>query len=104
MNRCRPRSGPGTRNRSHANYLADAIPGAELIILPGVSHFAPLQRPDEFNATAAGWGSGATKSRSRSVRSAERKSCSGSETGDETTREIKPFDGPGVMNIAHGDD
>ncbi|MER8474616.1 alpha/beta hydrolase [Mesorhizobium sp. M1163] len=38
--------------REHANYLADAIPGAELIILPGVSHFAPLQRPDEFNATA----------------------------------------------------
>ncbi|MBY3047520.1 alpha/beta fold hydrolase [Rhizobium leguminosarum] len=38
--------------REHANYLADAIPGAELSILPGVSHFAPLQRPDEFNATA----------------------------------------------------
>jgi pimeloyl-ACP methyl ester carboxylesterase len=38
--------------REHANYLADAIPGAELIILPGVSHFAPLQRPDEFNETA----------------------------------------------------
>jgi pimeloyl-ACP methyl ester carboxylesterase len=38
--------------REHANYLADAIQGAELIILPGVSHFAPLQRPDEFNATA----------------------------------------------------
>lgn len=37
--------------REHANYLADAIPGAELLILPGVSHFAPLQRPDEFNAT-----------------------------------------------------
>lgn len=37
--------------REHANYLADAIPGAELIILPGVSHFAPLQRSDEFNAT-----------------------------------------------------
>ena len=37
--------------REHANYLADAIPGAALIILPGVSHFAPLQRPDEFNAT-----------------------------------------------------
>lgn len=38
--------------REHANYLADAIPGAESIILPSVSHFAPLQRPDEFNATA----------------------------------------------------
>jgi pimeloyl-ACP methyl ester carboxylesterase len=37
--------------REHANYLADTIPGATLIIFPGVSHFAPLQRPDEFNAT-----------------------------------------------------
>jgi pimeloyl-ACP methyl ester carboxylesterase len=35
--------------REHAEYLARSIPGAELIILPGVSHFAPLQRPDEFN-------------------------------------------------------
>jgi pimeloyl-ACP methyl ester carboxylesterase len=33
----------------HARYLAETIPGAELVILPGVSHFAPLQRPDEFN-------------------------------------------------------
>ncbi len=38
--------------REHANYLADAIPDSELIILPNVSHFAPLQRPDEFNETA----------------------------------------------------
>jgi pimeloyl-ACP methyl ester carboxylesterase len=33
----------------HAAYLAESIPGATLTILPGVSHFAPLQRPDEFN-------------------------------------------------------
>ncbi|MDA4117637.1 MAG: alpha/beta hydrolase [Thaumarchaeota archaeon] len=33
----------------HAEYLARSIPGAELILLPGVSHFAPLQRPDQFN-------------------------------------------------------
>jgi pimeloyl-ACP methyl ester carboxylesterase len=33
----------------HAAYLARSIPGAELIILPGVSHFAPLQRPELFN-------------------------------------------------------
>jgi pimeloyl-ACP methyl ester carboxylesterase len=33
----------------HADYLARTIPGAKLILLPGVSHFAPLQRPDEFN-------------------------------------------------------
>ena len=33
----------------HAEYLAGSIPGAELILLPGVSHFAPLQRPEKFN-------------------------------------------------------
>jgi pimeloyl-ACP methyl ester carboxylesterase len=33
----------------HAQYLARSIPHAELILLPGVSHFAPLQRPDQFN-------------------------------------------------------
>jgi pimeloyl-ACP methyl ester carboxylesterase len=33
----------------HADYLARSIPGAELIIMPGVSHFAPLQRPGQFN-------------------------------------------------------
>lgn len=34
----------------HAEYLARNIPGAQLIQLAGVSHFAPLQRPDDFNA------------------------------------------------------
>lgn len=36
--------------REHAEYLAESIPDAELVILPGVTHFAPLQRPEEFNA------------------------------------------------------
>ncbi|GLS18905.1 alpha/beta hydrolase [Labrys miyagiensis] len=35
----------------HAEYLARTIPGAKLVILPGVSHFAPLQRPALFNQT-----------------------------------------------------
>ena len=35
--------------REHAEYLAQTIPNARLRILPGVSHFAPLQRPAEFN-------------------------------------------------------
>ena len=35
--------------RSHADYLARTIPDASFVFLPGVSHFAPLQRPDEFN-------------------------------------------------------
>jgi pimeloyl-ACP methyl ester carboxylesterase len=34
----------------HAEYLARSIRGAELILLPGVSHFAPLQRPEQFNS------------------------------------------------------
>ena len=34
----------------HTSYLSKAVPGAKLIILPGVSHFAPIQKPDEFNA------------------------------------------------------
>jgi len=35
--------------REHAEYLAHSIPDAELIILKCVSHFAPLQRPEQFN-------------------------------------------------------
>lgn len=33
----------------HAHYLARTIPDARLVLLPGVSHFAPLQRPALFN-------------------------------------------------------
>jgi pimeloyl-ACP methyl ester carboxylesterase len=36
--------------REHADYLVRSIPNAEFIYLPGVSHFAPLQRPEQFNA------------------------------------------------------
>jgi pimeloyl-ACP methyl ester carboxylesterase len=36
--------------REHAEYLAQAIPHAELMVLNDVSHFAPLQRPEQFNA------------------------------------------------------
>jgi pimeloyl-ACP methyl ester carboxylesterase len=36
--------------REHAEYLARSIPNAEFIELPGVSHFAPLQRPGRFNS------------------------------------------------------
>jgi pimeloyl-ACP methyl ester carboxylesterase len=35
--------------REHAEYLARSIPQAEFIYLPDVSHFAPLQRPGQFN-------------------------------------------------------
>jgi pimeloyl-ACP methyl ester carboxylesterase len=33
----------------HAEYLARSIPNAKLAILKEVSHFAPLQRPHQFN-------------------------------------------------------
>jgi pimeloyl-ACP methyl ester carboxylesterase len=39
----------------HAEYLARSIPNAEYIFLPGVSHFAPLQRPDQFNRAMLGF-------------------------------------------------
>jgi pimeloyl-ACP methyl ester carboxylesterase len=35
--------------REHAEYLARSIPNAEFVDLRGVSHFAPLQRPEQFN-------------------------------------------------------
>lgn len=35
----------------HTRYMAMTIPGASLVILPGVSHFAPWQAPDSFNAS-----------------------------------------------------
>lgn len=34
----------------HVEYLARTIPGARLIVLRNVTHFAPLQRPDQFNS------------------------------------------------------
>jgi pimeloyl-ACP methyl ester carboxylesterase len=36
--------------REHAEYLARTLPNAELVVLNDVSHFAPLQRPDQFNS------------------------------------------------------
>jgi pimeloyl-ACP methyl ester carboxylesterase len=37
--------------REHTEYLARAIPGARLVILPDVSHFGMLQNPAEFSAS-----------------------------------------------------
>lgn len=37
--------------REHAEYLAQTLPDAEFVLLEGVSHFAPLQRPAQFNRT-----------------------------------------------------
>jgi pimeloyl-ACP methyl ester carboxylesterase len=36
--------------REHAEYLAQSIPNARYHFLEGVSHFAPLQKPSQFNA------------------------------------------------------
>ena len=46
----RQRCPPGRFPREHAEYLAQTIPGASLHVLPEVSHFAPVQRPEVFNA------------------------------------------------------
>jgi pimeloyl-ACP methyl ester carboxylesterase len=37
----------------HARYLADRLPYGELVHLEGVSHFAPVQRPELFDETVA---------------------------------------------------
>ncbi|OED35152.1 hypothetical protein AB833_31435 [Chromatiales bacterium (ex Bugula neritina AB1)] len=34
----------------HSEDIANALPGGELLVLKGVSHFASLQAPDEYNA------------------------------------------------------
>jgi pimeloyl-ACP methyl ester carboxylesterase len=36
-------------NRAHTEYLARTIPGAKLILLKDVGHFAPLEDPQGFN-------------------------------------------------------
>ena len=41
--------------REHTEYLARSIPGAKLIILPGLSHFAMLQDPAVFDAAMLGF-------------------------------------------------
>ena len=44
--------------REHAEYLAKAIPGARYVFLPGVSHFAPVQKPEAFNEVLIAWAKG----------------------------------------------
>jgi|GraSoi2013_100cm_1033763.scaffolds.fasta_scaffold15661_1 pimeloyl-ACP methyl ester carboxylesterase len=39
----------------HNRYVAATIPGAKLVILPNVSHFAMLQNPTEFNDAVLGF-------------------------------------------------
>jgi pimeloyl-ACP methyl ester carboxylesterase len=41
--------------REHTEYMARSIPGAKLIILKDVSHFAMLQDPAQFNAAMLGF-------------------------------------------------
>ncbi|MGN6093755.1 MAG: alpha/beta fold hydrolase [Luteibacter jiangsuensis] len=35
--------------RDHAEAIAQGVPRARFVLLPGVGHFAPLQRPQSFN-------------------------------------------------------
>jgi pimeloyl-ACP methyl ester carboxylesterase len=37
----------------HAAFLAESLPRTELVRLDGVSHFAPVKRPDLFDRTIA---------------------------------------------------
>jgi pimeloyl-ACP methyl ester carboxylesterase len=48
--------------REHAQYVARMIPGARFVLLEGVTHFAPLQRPDLFSAAVLAFLSGITSS------------------------------------------
>jgi pimeloyl-ACP methyl ester carboxylesterase len=36
--------------REHAESIAESLPNGEFLLLKGVSHFAPLQRPEQFNS------------------------------------------------------
>jgi len=38
--------------RAHTDSMARAIPGAKEVIVPGASHFGPLEKPDVYNALA----------------------------------------------------
>ena len=38
-------------NPEHIEYIAKTVPRGRFVLLPEVSHFAPLQRPELFNAT-----------------------------------------------------
>jgi pimeloyl-ACP methyl ester carboxylesterase len=51
-------SGDEFIRREHAQYIARTIPGARYVTLEGVSHFAPLQRPDLFGAAVLAFLSG----------------------------------------------
>lgn len=39
----------------HARYIAGTVPGARLVEMAGVSHFAPVQRPEMFNGVVLGF-------------------------------------------------
>jgi pimeloyl-ACP methyl ester carboxylesterase len=37
--------------RAHIEHIARSVPDGRFLLLPAVSHFAPLQRPESFNRT-----------------------------------------------------
>jgi pimeloyl-ACP methyl ester carboxylesterase len=41
--------------QDHARWLARAIPGARLLLVPGASHFAHWQRPEAFDEAVLGF-------------------------------------------------
>jgi pimeloyl-ACP methyl ester carboxylesterase len=41
--------------REHIEYIAGAVPHGRFVLLPEVSHFAPVQRPEAFNRAILGF-------------------------------------------------
>jgi pimeloyl-ACP methyl ester carboxylesterase len=40
---------------SESRALAAAIPGAELVIIPGAGHLVNVEQPEAFNSALAAW-------------------------------------------------
>jgi pimeloyl-ACP methyl ester carboxylesterase len=77
--------------REHTEYLARAIPGAKLIILHNVSHFAMLQDETQFNAAMLGFvDAGRPKRRTDDRGTAARLEALGTMTGTDLDGNRRP--------------
>lgn len=60
---------------SQRSHREGEIPGAKLVILPGVSHFAMLQDPDQFNRQSASFSRASSQSSSSPSASSAGAAC-----------------------------